>query len=327
MHIHTSELLTTKWQSDCVAVNLGVKWQRDYDNPFYFLLWFRNLSDWFQNLPFVLLFRRFLNSINILSEMERNFWSFLNRLSFYLILLNFFERIKEWHSTKQKKTMSRTRCKNPLFYAPNARLEKERKKERIRDRWNWNGIRDSEKEKERKRDGCKLIYDSRSGFFFCAAHATVTVHPLTDGWSYSRAVQHDNGSPPPPPHGYRTDGSVVWLAVIKCGMKNSARPWLPLFTQDWGLDSLTWSNVREEEPNMQSRFRHVSDVSTEFFCFLFVFCFIAAVNCPIHKFELMTFHIPFIWNTSFTWFWVTFNYLYTFYGCGYLAVVSLAWTR
>jgi hypothetical protein len=66
----------------------------------------------------------------------------------------------------------------------------------MRDRWNWNGIRDSEKEKERKRDGWKLIYDSRSGFF-CAAHATVTVHPLTDGWSHSRAVQHDNGSPPP----------------------------------------------------------------------------------------------------------------------------------
>ena len=99
---------------------------------FCFLLWFRNLSDWFQNLPFVLLFRRFLNSIHILSEMERNLWSFLNRLSFYLILLNFFERIKEWHSTKQKKTMSRTRCKNPLFYAPNAwkKREKKRKNER-----------------------------------------------------------------------------------------------------------------------------------------------------------------------------------------------------
>ena len=52
--------------------------------------------------------------------------------------------------------------------------------------------------------------------------------------------------------------------------------------------------VSEEEPNMHSRFRHVSDVSTELFCFLFVFCFIAAVNCSIHKFELMTFHIPFI---------------------------------
>ena len=52
-------------------------------------------------------------------------------------------------------------------------------------------------ERERKkRDGWKLIYDSRSSFF-CAAHATVTVHPLTDGWSHSRAVQHDNGSPPP----------------------------------------------------------------------------------------------------------------------------------
>ncbi len=56
-----------------------------------------------------------------------------------------------------------------------------------------------ERKKERKRDGWNLIYDSRSeffGFFFCAAHATVTVHPLTDGWSHSRAVHHDNGSFP-----------------------------------------------------------------------------------------------------------------------------------
>ena len=248
MHIHTSELLTTKWQSDCVTVNLGVKWQRDYDNPFCFLLWFRNLSNWFQNLPFVLLFRRFLNSIHILSEMVRNLWSFLNRLSFYLILLNFFERIKERHSTKQKKTMSRTRCKNPLFYAPNARLEKERKKERMRDRWNWNGIRDSEKEKERKRDGWKLIYDSRSGFFL--RRSRHRDRSPVDWWMITQSSRSTRQrQSPPPPHGYRTDGSVVWLAVIKCGMKNSARPWLPLFTQDWGLDSLTWSNVREEGPN------------------------------------------------------------------------------
>ena len=27
-------LFKAKWQSDCVAVNFGVKWHRDYENPF-----------------------------------------------------------------------------------------------------------------------------------------------------------------------------------------------------------------------------------------------------------------------------------------------------
>ena len=326
MHIHTSELLTTKWQSDCVAVNLGVKWQRDYDNPFYFLLWFRNLSDWFQNLPFVLLFRRFLNSIHILSEMERNLWSFLNRLSFYLILLNFFERIKERHSTKQKKTMSRTRCKNPLFYAPNARLEKEKKKERMKDRWNWNGIRDSEKEKERKRDGWKLIYDSRSGFFL--RRSRHRDRSPVDWWMITQSSRstRQRQSPPPP-----TWLSHRWI----CRVVGRDQVWNEEFGTaliaaiHTGLRTgLTHVVERTGGRTQQAQsFKPVSDVSTDFFLFPLCFRFIAAVNCPIHKFELMTFHIPFIWNTSFTWFWVTFNYLYTFYGCGYLAVVSLAWTR
>ena len=181
-------------------------------------------------------------------------------------------------------------------------------------------------ERERKkRDGWKLIYDSRSSFF-CAAHATVTVHPLTDGWSYSRAVQHDNGSPPPP-----TWLSHRWI----CRVVGRDQVWNEEFGTaliaaiHTGLRTgLTHVVERTGGRTQQAQsFKPVSDVSTDFFLFPLCFRFIAAVNCPIHKFELMTFHIPFIWNTSFTWFWVTWNYLYTFYGRGYLAVVSLAWTR
>lgn len=57
------------------------------------------------------------------------------------------------------------------------------------------------------------------------------------------------------------------------------------------------------------------------------FRFTGAVNGFIHKFELMTFHSPFIWNSSFNSFWVTRNYLVTLSALVYLAAVSLAWKK
>lgn len=56
--------------------------------------------------------------------------------------------------------------------------------------------------------------------------------PLTPPWplAWARRWLMDHSRPPRPSlYGYHTDGSVV--AVIKYGMTDSARFWLPLFTQ------------------------------------------------------------------------------------------------
>lgn len=109
---------------------------------------------------------------------------------------------------KKEKTMSRTRCKNPLFYSHNACLEG-----RMIDWWNGNRKTVRKSEKKKKRDGWKLIYDSRSLFCFfpCAAHATV--HPLTDGWSRSRFTTGN--------------GASTWLShrICRCGWPWSNTGW------------------------------------------------------------------------------------------------------
>ena len=67
----------------------------------------------------------------------------------------------------------------------------------MRDRWNWNGIRDSEKEKERKRDGWKLIYDSRSGFFL--RRSRHRDRSPVDWWMITQSSRSTRQRQSPPP--------------------------------------------------------------------------------------------------------------------------------
>ncbi len=145
-------------------------------------------------------------------------------------------------------------------------------------------------------------------FFFCAAHATVTVHPLTDGWSHSRAVHHDNGSFP------LTWLSHRWIcrAVGRDQVRDDEFGTALIAAIHTGLAHVVVLTNERRNPNENLSWR-AHRLLFLFFYFFSSFCFrfTGAVNCSIHKFELMTFRIPLIWNTSFFWFWITRNYLFT----------------
>jgi hypothetical protein len=191
---------------------------------------------WFKNLPFLLSLEAFpikRHLLLLLGKMDKNVWT-----GFYFIFIK-FRKEKE---TALRQTKNKRQCHEQdvkIHYSTHLTpscFERQRMKE-----WEIDGIGmgcETVRETERKRDGWNLIYDSRSEFFgFFSA-------PLTPPWPFTRWLMDDHTVGPfttttavSPSHGYRTDGSVVRLAVIKYGMTNSARPWLPLFTQD---DSLTW---------------------------------------------------------------------------------------